>query len=87
MKFVEIKVGELKSFVGSDSFHQMTELPISTLRVHSQSLNPIADPTEISNLFIHKCPLKRIIAWPAEMDSLMEKEYLLQDGDGDAVFT
>jgi len=31
--------------------------------------------------------LQRIIAWPNTMDSVMKNEYLLQDGDGDAVFT
>ena len=42
---------------------------------------------KINNLFIYKRSLKRILAWPNEMDSLMEKEYIVQDGDGDAVFT
>jgi len=51
MKFVELKVHELQAFVNTDDFRQMPELPISTLRAHSQSLNPSADPNDTALIY------------------------------------
>ena len=51
MKFVELKVHELQAFVNTDDFRQMPELPISTLRAHSQSLNPSADLNDTALIF------------------------------------
>jgi hypothetical protein len=64
---------------------EFIRMKVSAIQIYNPQL--VKGFNEISNLFMHKRLLKRIIAWPAEMDSLMEKEYMLQDGDGDAVFT
>lgn len=51
MKYFEVKVGELKSFVNSSEFQKMSHLPISSPRAFSQSLNPNASPGDIALIY------------------------------------
>ncbi len=63
----------------------LVEMKVKSFQTYNQQL--LLGFAEIENLFVHKRQLHRHIAWPNEMDSMMKYEYLLQDGDGDAVFT
>lgn len=51
MRYFEVKVGDLKSFVNSAEFHRMNEIPISTVRAISQALNPNADLGDIALIY------------------------------------
>ena len=51
MKFTEIKVKDLVSFVDSPEFKQMNNLPISSLRARSQSINPAADANDTALIY------------------------------------
>ncbi len=63
----------------------LLDLKVKAIQTYNPQL--IKGIEQIKNLFLHRRSLQRIIAWPDEMNIYMQKEYLLQDGDGDAVFT
>jgi hypothetical protein len=63
----------------------LIEMKVKAFQTYNQQL--ISGFSEIENLFIHKRPTRRHIGWSNEMDPLMHNGFMLQDGDGDAVFT